>query len=748
MIYNFTLPAGVFNYAISQNTEKYIISSITINISSIYDKIKSEWQNNNSIENIDFLQSVNMKYKVVILVNNNDVWHSWDNGTIGINQFKDLNFNNNITINNLDITNKLNNSNIKQSIKCHFEVAHSGFYFNFDSQEYTFLAIAKKPIGLLQNSVDNKNVALVFNNLNENIENSMTENSWIVANQATQQFVIPVRYGESSGFIRHRTNGIGILKYQPNDDIKNINDSFRKRYYPFSATFRYNISTNQYSRYSQTSIREEFDNNVVSEALPLDRYDSGTDIYTHYSYDGWRRTQSFGWGYYTQGSATGIRYNSLEIGPGSTGPSISGTYPVALRYYSSNGRTFMVYPKEWYYNNSKVDKSNEPKSSWYIHDSSVITKGEVLPDDNLGLQYTATPNKYISEYVYETGTWGAGYGQTGRCYIEFYDYTQNSYRVPIVKIISNQDGGNYSTRYKKLNIGENSVWAPNHIRDADKIYVTVNAIERYAYAIQYDKSEVSWSGGTSYDPTYGAAGGSGGNVRFRIYDYTLFSDKKPRIQIETYQGGGYDSQGSNYNYSTNNVELEVGDYQVTTNGSGLRVYVSNFRMPTSVSYHTSSYRRAYSYYYSYGNGGGAVYALFDFVDYTEGSTSFPRAGVYSVISSGSQYSGGMGDTSYRYDSVDLHLGPNYWNGESSDYSSIGTYVYFSGNYGSLSVRNTTENQSYCIGTFKADITESVHSRYSKNFNNWYIASNNEIKYQNKTLNEIINYDDLNNIKYS
>ena len=46
MIYNFTLPAGVFNYAISQNTEKYIISSITINISSIYDKIKSEWQNN------------------------------------------------------------------------------------------------------------------------------------------------------------------------------------------------------------------------------------------------------------------------------------------------------------------------------------------------------------------------------------------------------------------------------------------------------------------------------------------------------------------------------------------------------------------------------------------------------------------------------------------------------------------------------------------------------------------------------
>lgn len=395
MIYEVSLPDGVLNFALNQTDGTYKIG-LTISIAQVYKKVKAEFIDV-SLNGKDHLRSKEMKYKASILINGHDIWHSWNDGDT--DQFKPLNFNTDIVIPEKEISAYLNSNTIKQILKCNFEIAHPGFYITFDGQEYTFLVVNKKPDGLLQNSVDNENVSLIFNNLTTPVEDSMTENNWIVANQATQQFVIPVRYGESSGFIRHKYIGFGNLEYNPNHKRLVQRDTLNRRLFAFERRNRYhNESQTSYDSTFLVYNRNDWD--YATQTLPTSYYDSANDWYYHYSYDGWRRVRC----YVEKGKQGAVyRYNKRSIGPmegGYTSGAIYNLYlyrvPEADVSWPNNG-SYCYFYSDWTYTDAY--EAGYTSSTWV--DAGVTIKASGHADvTGTGARYYRYSGTYEGEYRY------------------------------------------------------------------------------------------------------------------------------------------------------------------------------------------------------------------------------------------------------------------------------------------------------------------------------------------------------------
>ena len=430
MIYEVSLPDGVLNFALNQTDGTYKIG-LTISIAQVYKKVKSEFIDA-SLNGKDHLRSREMKYRASILINGHDIWHSWNDGDT--DQFKPLNFNTDIVIPEKEISAYLNSNTIKQILKCNFEIAHPGFYITFDGQEYTFLVVNKKPDGLLQNSVDNENVSLIFNNLTTPVENSMTENNWIVANQATQQFVIPVRYGESSGFIRHKYIGFGNLEYNPNHKRLVQRDTLTRRLFAFERINRYyNVPQTRYDSTFLVYTRDGWDN--ATQTLPTRYYDSTNDWFYNYSYDGWYTVSC----YVEKGKQGAVyRYNKRTLGPMINYTS-SATYnlylykvPEADVSWPNNG-SYCYFFSDWTYENAY--EAGYTSSTWV--DAGVTVKASGHADvTGTGARYyryyyegsSTITYSYLVGEVYEPAHTNSVYGE----YVaEYYraDYAEGRYVV-------------------------------------------------------------------------------------------------------------------------------------------------------------------------------------------------------------------------------------------------------------------------------------------------------------------------------
>jgi len=667
MIYNVSLPDGVLNFALSQDNEKYIIG-FTISIAEIYNKVKSEFIDADIVGK-EYLQTVGMKFRATVLVNGNQIWKSWNNET-GNAQFKDLNTNSDIIVSNIDIKDKLLEDDIKQKIKCNFEISHPGFYINFDSQEYTFLCVKRKPTGLLQlqRSGATTNTAIAFKDLNSTIEGTMTDNDWLVFNQGNryQTFVVPLKY-DNSGFIKFRNNKRALLETNPNNKRVSFRDSFRRSTREFNRTNLYEIVDG--SRYSLDSTGLDQSDYLTERGnvdFPLTSYDSSRDWTYNYSYNGWRK-DPVTWSYKYAGepifNSTGAEISNVD--PNDLPPEED--LPFRWYIYTPQMQQIITYGTEethynrvfrwepsWYYTKTSVN-GDTPKYEWYIHNESIPDFGRTyhqLPDATKYYVYFVRSYLLTQRQINDlsnTRQYQGGYLSSS--------YIQGSIEIPRFYTFDIFVTGNMGATYEShinehFNVDvEEGVYeygnGPNYAAKGFEVSKVAAYTYKYVPVTIYYAEQVTKR--TYYEP-------DSGSYYVFLDGYTNGSTSIPSVRVYLSHWDDADGHYENsYNRSLSVGYNEVGStaWDVSTGTSNTGPFPA-----TPVRYYTiySVDANKYSYYGSDVNQGGGS-SSWAFSNYTNNSTQIPRITIYTAgTNQGGTYS-------YRSDPINLQEGYHDFSGD-------------------------------------------------------------------------------------
>jgi len=623
MIYDITLPSGILSFALPQDDGNYNIS-FTINISEVYKIVYDKFVSQNVTGSV-YLQSIDMKYKAWVTVNDFKIWQSW---TEGGEEFKSLTTNDNIRIEDINIKDKLKFETIKQKINCYFQISHPGFFLNIDGQEYTFLVAKRVPKGLIQiNETDN--VGLWFDDnystsggLSSDIsdlESSMTDNNWIVFNQGNryQKFVIPVTYGEN-GFIRNRNLGIGKVEETPSKHRVIIYEGSRNRNFRFDLIKKYYTEYVNRTYLLKSGLSQSEYNGAYGYNLPNKTDDS---IYVFRNSDG--NDEDWHYHYY----AAGWRKLHCDVSEGTTG-----------YHYEREG-------------SSSAPKEEPEGMAWSI---------ESISYDGNYFSFYSSPEyeRFIfREYVAYTST--------------------NSYRT-----------------YE---------W-----RDGSRSVLTGVSHSVYAYDYRYYKY-TTYSGYIKDDPAYARSDFTATISFTNSPQYQPWSWEMRIIQRK-YDGyyttfeRGHSYEAASYRYYRYYSQT---DYKIAVDSRGVRQTVSYTKygdfIGSYIGYETKYYEDRYINHY---DGRYDVY-------YTKtGSGSGGDFGVKAVVNA----------REHRYLS-------------SIKASGSTTYSY--------------ESVGYSSGTINNEINSYVDKPEWKTWSDWYIDSSGVLHYGDLHItNEITNYDELNNFKYS
>lgn len=634
MIYNFTLPSdGILSFALPQSGNNEYMLSFSINMAEVYSKVKSTFINQNVLGDV-YLRSINMNYKASVEINGHQIWKSWVDGG---NQWNILNFNDPIEKGPFNIFDYLLESQITQSVKCNFEISHPGFYINFDSQEYTFLCVKRKPTGLLQlqKSGTTTNAAIAFKDLNSTIEGTMTDNDWLVFNQGNryQTFVVPLKY-DNSGFIKFRNNKRALLEANPNTKRVSFRDSFRRSTREFNRTNLYEIVDG--TRYSLDSTglgQSDYLTERGNVDFPSTSYDSSRDWTYNYSYNGWRK-DPVTWSYKYAGEAifNGTGAEIYNIDPND----LPSEEDLPFRWYiytpqmqqiiiggteeTQYNRVFRWEPY-WYYTKTSVD-GDTPKYEWYIHNESIPESGSTYHQEAEGMKYFVY---FVRSYI----PGNAASGENGPVAELLPSYIQGGIQKPIFNVWTMKvtGGGGSTTEYKEnehteafdegtFTYGAGPTYRPRVFE--------VSKVEAYTY--KYVPATVYYAEQVTKRTYYGPDSGS---YYVFLDGYTNGSTSIPSVRIYlSHWDDTYGHYEDSYNQSLSVGYNEVGStaWDVSTETSNTGPFPA-----TPVRYYTiySVDANKYSYYGSNINQGDGQVS-WNFANYTNNSTRIPQITTYTV----------------------------------------------------------------------------------------------------------------------
>lgn len=301
MVTTLTLPSSALGFTLDSNNQ-YIIS-VTLVMKEIIKMVASL---NSSVSL--YLRHHNIKYKYIFYINGT-AWKS-SNGYINLT-------NTNVSFSNENISGYLSSSNLKQTLSCTVEVSHPQFYCKLYSENYTFVAINKKPQQLkAKNSSTGQyeTIGLSFSNLSNSEKSGIDSVKWPLFNteNSSQQLVIPIgsaSYTRKNGSIRAERFGGSAGQYFNLDTNPSSNKDYRAnngteyRYVDsFTPALRYytEYSVFKYHDYTTTSSSEWA--NPTRAAPTLTTRENETGRYTNYEFGSWRQTYNFRIDYFIQES--------------------------------------------------------------------------------------------------------------------------------------------------------------------------------------------------------------------------------------------------------------------------------------------------------------------------------------------------------------------------------------------------------------------------------------------------------------
>lgn len=405
MVSTITLPSSALGFSLDSNNQYKI--SVTLVMKEIIKLIKDLSVNS-------YLKHHKIRYRYTFYINGTK-WKYIDN-------YSELT-NTNVSFNNEDISDYLSSDKVKQTLSCTVEVSHPQFYCKLNSEQYTFIAINKKPAQLKAKNRATGNyetIGLSFNGLSSGAQTDLNEIRWPVFNteNSAQQFVIPLGRASSTrrnGSIRAERFGGTAGQYFNLDTNPNSNDNFRNangteyRYSDaFSPTFRYYESYEyvRTHRYSTTS-SYYWTNPISNPTLTTGSKDEGR--YTSYSFGGWERQYEFGHSYFIDGRvyaprAQYIRIDSYPTPITSSLPSSAYGFSMSNGYIYTYGRDFTISYTDAY---ETLYYTYWPSTSTFTTGGSVVVDGEY---------------RYSTEMIFDR--WKFDYGKITYYYCSGYDYNR------------------------------------------------------------------------------------------------------------------------------------------------------------------------------------------------------------------------------------------------------------------------------------------------------------------------------------
>lgn len=299
MVTTLTLPSSALGFTLDSNNQ-YIIS-VTLVMKEIIKMVASL---NSSVSL--YLRHHNIKYKYTFYINGT-VWKS-SNGYTNLT-------NTNVSFSNENISGYLSSSSLKQTLSCTVEISHPQFYCKLNSENYTFVAINKKPQQLKAKNTSTgqyETIGLSFSNLSSSEKSGIDSVRWPLFNteNSSQQLVIPIgsaSYTRRNGSIRAERFGGSAGQYFNLDTNPSSNKDYRAnngteyRYIDsFTPALRYytEYSVFKYHDYTTTSSSEWANPTRATPTLTTGENETGR--YTSYAFGGWRQTYNFRIDYFTE----------------------------------------------------------------------------------------------------------------------------------------------------------------------------------------------------------------------------------------------------------------------------------------------------------------------------------------------------------------------------------------------------------------------------------------------------------------
>lgn len=375
MVSTITLPSSALGFSLDSNNQYKI--SVTLVMKEIIKLIKDLSVNS-------YLKHHKIKYRYTFYINGTR-WKYTDT-------YSELT-NTNVSFINEDIVNYLDSNKVKQILSCTVEVSHPQFYCNLNSEQYTFIAINKKPAQLkAKNSATGnyETIGLSFNDLSSGAQTDLNEIRWPVFNteNSAQQFVIPIGNVSSTrrnGSIRAERFGGVAGQYFNLDTNPNSNKNFERsdgteyRYSDtFTPTFRYYDSYEYVgTKYYSTTDSYYWTNNTLVSVPTLTTGSNAEGRYTSYSFTGWERQYTFKHSYFVDETVYAPNAQSIWFG-GVAAPNLdslpsSDEFGFSKRdwYIYTFGRDFTV---------SYTDEVRYYTSTYWPSTATFITGGSIYVD--------------------------------------------------------------------------------------------------------------------------------------------------------------------------------------------------------------------------------------------------------------------------------------------------------------------------------------------------------------------------------
>ena len=215
----------------------------------------------------------------------------------------------------MPIAKYLNSNGIRNTFSITAEVSHPQFYFKLQSENYTFIAINKKPQQLKAKNISTgeyETIGLSFSNLSDSEKSEIDSIRWPLFNteNSSQQFVIPIgsaSYTRRNGSIRAERFGGSAGQYfnldtnpNLNKDYKSANGTEYKYILDFVPVLRYYESYSYVkTHYYTTTSHSEWASPTKRHPDTSKNYEEGR--YTEYRFDDWTPLPDFTITYFTDG---------------------------------------------------------------------------------------------------------------------------------------------------------------------------------------------------------------------------------------------------------------------------------------------------------------------------------------------------------------------------------------------------------------------------------------------------------------